>query len=1082
MNLASLCIRRPVFTVMLVALPVVLGLIALKGIGVDLLPNVDVPVVTITTSRPGTSVEEMEIGVTKVIEEAVNTIAGIDDLRSTTTEGVSAVVVQFLLSKNRDVAQQEIQSKVNTILSRLPSGTRTPIIEKFDVDASPVMTIALAGRRSLRELTEVAEKRIADFLSGIDGVGSVTVVGGEKRAIHVTVDTRKLEALGVSIADVARALSQQNVELPGGRVEQRTRELVLRTAGRVLVPAELAELIVVNRDGYPIRIRDLGGAHCVEDGIEPPRSLARLDGVPAVTLVVMKQSGTNSVEVIDRVKARLSDLAAGLAREGFADVEATVLRDQSRFIKASLHEVQVHLVLGAALVVITILLFLRDWRTTLVAGLAIPVSIVAVFPVMRAFDLTFNNITLIALVLMIGVVVDDAVVVIENVFRWMEEEGADPRTAAEEGTKEITLAVVATTLSLFVIFLPIAFMEGVVGRFLQSFGITCAVATIVSLGVSLTLTPMLSARLLKPVARRGEGGRRTIYERIVEAPYLGLLAWSLRHRLLVVLATVVSTASVFPLPFSRWLSFSDPARAQRLAALDWPGLLALTGFNFVPKDDQSEFELAITTPEGWSLQKASDVFGSIERRLAAWPEVTSVLTEIGDTSGRQAPGEGPISKGTIFVRIEDLEQRRTEYSQQDVMSRVRAMMADYPDLRTSVQEPAKVAQSGAANADLEFQLTGPDLERLNDYAAQIVASLRALPGLVDVDTTLSTRKPELRVHVDRERASDLGVTMQDVSTSLRTLVGGEIVSDFKDGSTGEQYDVWLRAEGADRDDARALGAIGLRSETGTLVRLENLATPLEALGPAQIDRARLARKISIVANVNGMPTGTASQKFLEAFAKLDAPPTYRFEAVGRARNQAESVRAFFLAFGLSLVFMYMVLAAQFESFVHPITILLAVPLTIPFALISLIALGQPLTLFSVLGLFLLFGIVKKNGILQIDHTNVLRERVAARPELVPAAVRARAESASTARAKQTIVRDWIVLEANRVRLRPILMTTLMLVAAMIPIALGEGPGAANRADMAKVIVGGQALSLLLSLVVTPVAYSLFDDAARRRKR
>jgi HAE1 family hydrophobic/amphiphilic exporter-1 len=420
LNLASLCIRRPVFTVMLVALPVVLGLIALKGIGVDLLPNVDVPVVTITTSRPGTSVEEMEIGVTKVIEEAVNTIAGIDDLRSTTTEGVSAVVVQFLLSKNRDVAQQEIQSKVNTILSRLPSGTRTPIIEKFDVDASPVMTIALAGRRSLRELTEVAEKRIADFLSGIDGVGSVTVVGGEKRAIHVTVDTRKLEALGVSIADVARALSQQNVELPGGRVEQRTRELVLRTAGRVLVPAELAELIVVNRDGYPIRIRDLGGAHCVEDGIEPPRSLARLDGVPAVTLVVMKQSGTNSVEVIDRVKARLSDLAAGLAREGFADVEATVLRDQSRFIKASLHEVQVHLVLGAALVVITILLFLRDWRTTLVAGLAIPVSIVAVFPVMRAFDLTFNNITLIALVLMIGVVVDDAVVVIENVFRWME--------------------------------------------------------------------------------------------------------------------------------------------------------------------------------------------------------------------------------------------------------------------------------------------------------------------------------------------------------------------------------------------------------------------------------------------------------------------------------------------------------------------------------------------------------------------------------------------------------------------------------------------------------------------------------------
>jgi HAE1 family hydrophobic/amphiphilic exporter-1 len=1080
-NFAALFIRRPVFTVMLVALPVVLGLIALRDIGVDLFPNADLPIVTVTTSRPGSSVEEMEIGVTKVIEEAVNTISGLDELRSTTTEGVSVVIAQFLLSKDRDIAQQEVQSKINTILSRLPSGTRTPIIEKFDVDAAPILTIAVTGRRSQRELTEIARKRIADFLSSIDGVGAITVVGGQERAIQVTVDVRKLEAHGVTIEDVRNALAEQNVELPGGRVEQSQRELILRTAGRVPQPEDFLDVIVADRGGYPLRIRDLGPVDAVDDAIEQPRTLARWDGAPAVTLVVQKQSGANSVEVIQRLKARLVDLEAGLAREGLGDVETVVLRDQSRFIEASLREVELHLLFGALLVVVTILLFLRDWRTTVIAGLAIPVSILAVFPVMQALDLTLNNITLLALVLMIGVVVDDAVVVIENVFRWMEEEGKDPWIAALEGTREITLAVVATTLSLFVIFLPIAFMEGVVGRFLYSFGITCAVATIVSLGVSLTLTPMLSARFLRP-PKHSAVGKKSTYERIVESPYLAALRWSLRHRGTILVATIAVTSSVFPLPFDRWLSFGIESLATRLEFLRWPGLLAMTGFNFVPKDDQSEFEIAITTPEGWSLGKTSDVFASIEDRVADWPEVETVLSQIGDTSGRQAPGEGPISQGTIYVLLTDLGDRDPDFSQFDVMDRARLMLRDFPDLRTSVQVPAAISQSGTANADVEFQITGPDLERLTEYAEKVIGKLRSLPGLVDVDTTMQARKPELRVVIDRERASDLGVRIEAASATLRTLVGGEIVSDYKDSASGEQYDVWLRAVGHDRDDSRAIASIALRGADDSLVRLENVADADETVGPAQIDRANRQRRVSIIANVAGMPTGAASQAFFDAFATLDAPPTYRIEPVGRAKNQAESVVAFFIAFGLSLVFMYMILAAQFESFVHPITILLAVPLTIPFALISLILLGQPLTLFSVLGLFLLFGIVKKNGIMQVDYTNVLRARIAADPAACPESVRRAADDAPNARAAARVVRDYAIVEANRVRLRPILMTTLMLVAAMIPIALGEGPGAANRADMAKVIVGGQALSLLLSLVVTPVAYSLFDDLAPLRKK
>lgn len=1071
MNLPALCIRRPVFTVMLVALPVVLGLISVRNIGVDLFPNVELPVVMVTTTRAGASVEEMETGVTKVIEEAINTCEGIEELRSVTTEGLSFVSVQFLLERNRDSALQDVQSKVNSILARLPGGTDTPVIDRFDVDAAPVMSIAVSGDRSLREITEIADQRIRENLSALQGVGAVILVGGQRRAVNLTVDADRLQAYGLSIEQVAAAIAARNRELPGGRVAEGPSELVLRTMGRVELPEEFADLIVSERSGEPIRLRDLGEGDVAADGFEEPRSLARLDGVNAVSLVIQKQSGSNSVEVIDAVKQRLAELERGFPAEGLGDLELQVVRDQSRFIKASLHEVQLHSVLGAVLVILSILLFLRDWRSTIIAGIAIPVSVIAVFPALEALDLTLNNITLIALVLVIGVVVDDAIIVIENVFRWMEEEGVPPREAALEGTAEILDAVVTTTLSLAVIFLPIAFMSGTVGRFLSSFGITCAVAILVSLGVSLTLTPMLCARLLKPPRRaqaNAERPKRGAYARLVEAPYLWLLTLAMRRRLLVVLIAAAVVASV-------------------------PRLVRLVGFDFVPKDDQSEFEVAVTTPEGWSLERVGEVFRVLESRLLALPEVTHVFTEIGETSGREARGQGAVTKGSLYVRLFDLGQRHPEFTQEQVMQRVRRMLGDFADLRASVQIPAALS-SGAANADVEFQITGPDQARLSDYAARMIETLRQTEGLVDVDTTLALRKPELRVAVDRERAADLGVPLDSIAATLNTLVGGRIVSDWKDAGAGEQYDVWLRARGVDRGDAAAVGRLTVPAADGTLVRIDNLAALVEAQGPAQIDRAQRQRKISIVANLHGLPTGAAAEAFRGAFAALDAPPAYALSATGRAKRQAESIQAFFLAFVLSLLFMYMILAAQFESFVHPITILLAVPLTIPFALLSLYLLGTPLTLFSVLGVFLLFGIVKKNGILQVDSTNVLRRRLAADPNLAPPQYRAAAAPVAAARsgfarylarlAPEQRLRLYAIIEANRMRLRPILMTTVVLVVAMIPIALGKGPGAANRADMAKVIVGGQAMSLLLSLLVTPVAYSLFDDFAgwfRRRK-
>ena len=1058
---------------MLIALPVVLGLIALRGIGVDLFPNVDFPIVMIATARPGASVEEMETGVTKVIEEAVNTVSGIDELKSTTTEGLSNVVVQFQLSKNRDVAFQEVQSKVNTILSQLPTGTNTPILDKFDVDSAPVILVTVAGDRSMRELTELSDRQIKDALSSLDGVGAVTRVGGRKRAINITLDTAKLESYNLAISDVERALANQNIELPGGRVDQDHREMVLRTMGRIEIPEQFAQIIVANVGGQNIRICDLGGPDSVVDGYEEPRSLARQDGRNAVFLTVQKQSGTNTVNVIDNVKARVARLQKTFAEEGRGDIKLGVARDQSRFIKGSLDEVEFHLVLGAILVVLTILLFLRDWRTMVIAGVAIPVSLVCTFPVLQAFNLTLNNITLIGLVLVIGIVIDDAVIVIENIFRWMEEERVSAREAALKGTQEITLAVVATTLSLVVIFLPIAFMSGMVGRFLSSFGITCAIAILVSLLVSLTLTPMLSSRFLRlsPKAARAPKGQSHhsggVYGHLVERPYLFILRAAMRHRWAIVLATIIVTGSIVP-----------------IRTLHWPGLVGLVGYNFIPKDDQSEFVIAITTPQGWSLAQADTVFADIEKQIATWPEVTGVLSTIGDGSTKAGKGQGDVTKGSILVSLPEIADRKPQFSQFDIMARARTLMMSYPDLRVSVQLPAAIS-AWAVNADVEFQLIGPDIAQLNDYADRMLTTLRATPGLVDVDTTLAQRKPELRVQIDRNRAADLGVDIQSVAATLGTFVGGRIVTDFKDNQIGEQYDVWLRARSSDRDNPQAISQLTVRFRSGQLVRLANIASPVENLGPSQIDRTQRQRKISLIANMAGMTTSDAARIFRETFAALNAPPDYSLVETGRAKSQSESIGAFFMAFGLSLLLMYMILAAQFESFVHPITILLAVPLTIPFALLSLIFLGQPLTLFSVLGLFLLFGIVKKNGILQVDYTNVLRAKAAADPRHVHQLFRQTEAELKTRNDSWTRwmsrlpeakrIRLWAILEANRVRLRPILMTTLMLVTAMIPIALGKGPGAASRADMAKVIVGGQALSLLLSLLVTPVAYSLFDE-------
>ena len=1032
-GLAELCIKRPVFATMINLFIVVLGWFSLSSIGIDQFPNVELPIITVTTTLRGASPEEMETSVTKPLEEIINTIQGIDELSSVATEGVSQITVQFLLERNRDIAAQGVRGKVNTILSRLPPNTETPIIDKFDLDAMPVISISLSAPRDLKEITYITDKYIKQSLETVPDVGSVSMAGARTRAVQISVDIEKLRAYGLTIDDVRKALARQNVEVPGGRLSQSPRELTVRTLGRMEAVKDFNELIVANFGGQPVFLKDVAW---VEDGIEEPRSLSTANGQNCVTLIVRKQSGSNTVKVIDGVKKRMAELKAVVP----SDFNLQVIRDQSRFIKRSLEEINLHLLLGAMLVALTTFAFLHDWRGTVIACVAIPTSIVATFVLIRAMGYTLNNFTMLGLVFSVGIVIDDAIVILENIHRTMEEKGWSGTKAASYATGEIALAVMATTLSLVVIFLPLAFMKGRVGMFFSSYGVTVAFAIMVSLFVSFTLTPMLSSRFLRhtddPKSREKKAHGGPLLQWLAYH-YLRILRWSLHHRWVILTASGVCFVLIIPLS-------------------------KLTKFTFIPADDSSEFEIALQTPEGSDLQRTTEICRQIEQRLRALrigqdTAVVDSLITIGNTSGRLGKGEGDVTVATIYCRLPELGGlwdriigKTRHWPQSQVMGMARKILTRFPDVRSSVQLISNIS-SGGRNADLQFNLVGPDLQKLTACAEQIIARLSTTNGLVDVDMTLANRKPELRVEIDREKASQFGLQIQDIADTLRTLVGGEIVGTFREND--DLYDVWLRADARDRTTQEALEDVTLRLNSGTnagLVQVANFVHFREARGPNQIDRFQRQRKVTIVANLAAdKALGDAIQEVQATVKQMDLPPGYGTIFTGRAKTLQETFQNFILAFGLAMIFMYMILAAQFESFVHPVSILLAVPLSLPFALVTMIALNEPLNIYAIFGLFMLFGFVKKNGILQVDYTNTLRARGLAREEAI--------------------------LQANRARLRPILMTTLMLVASMIPIALGQGPGAAGRASMAKVIIGGQMLCLLLSLLVTPVSYSVFDD-------
>lgn len=999
---------------MLISALVVLGFASLREIGVDIFPKVDLPTVTVTTRLEGASPEEIESQITKRIEETINTINGIDELRSTTIEGQSQIFATFVLEKDINVAANEVREKVSTILSSLPPGTDSPVIEKFDPDAAPVMSIVVSGRRSAREITEIADKKIKRRLETIKDIGAITLVGERKREIQLFVDPHRLSAYNISIAAVKDALRRQNVEVPGGRVTWKAHEEGLRTMGRIEKVEDFSSLIVADIKGAPLRVRDIG---YVLDGEEEPRTLSRLDGDNAVSLLVRKQSGTNTVEVAEGVKEQLKEIEASLP----PDIRIQVVTDQSKFIKKSVSQVEEHLVLGAILASLIILLFIRNLRAAVIAALAIPTSIIGTFTLLRFMGFTLNNMTLLALSVCTGIVIDDAIIVLENIFRHMDEEKRSPMEAAVYGTKEIALAVMATTLSLVVIFLPVAFMSGLVGRFWKSFGLTAAFAIMLSLLVSFTLTPMLSSRFLKP-GKQGHGRKRSIFYSKMESWYIALLAWCLRHRLTVTVACIAMLVSVVPLG-------------------------KVVKSEFIVDDDMSEFEVIVETPPGSSLERSDAILRGLEARVAKIPEVEHLFTTIG-VRGQYMSN---VTDASIYVGLKHLSQRQR--SQNEIMNDVRGMLKGYPDLRVSVQTISLISGGGFKATPFNMVLRGPELSRLDEYSDAIIKRLKAIPGFVDTDTGQSLRHPELQVHIDRKKASDLGVRVEAIASSLRTMVGGEKVSFYREGD--DQYNVRLRLLPSYRKDASTISELTVPDGRGGLVRLDNLATLTPGVSPGQIDRYAQERQITIISNLYDLPLGSAIASANKAIAGMNLPADYSASYLGRGKLMKEAFQNFLLAFILSLAFIYMVLAAQFESFVHPVTIMVSIFLSIPFGILSIILANNTLNIYSIMGMFILIGVVKKNAILQIDYTNTLRSRGMERYEAQ--------------------------IEANRVRLRPILMTTLAIIAGMLPITLGRGDGSASRASMSIVIVGGQALCLVVTLVAVPVFYSLFDDLGGRVK-
>ncbi|HWR82548.1 MAG TPA: efflux RND transporter permease subunit [Candidatus Deferrimicrobium sp.] len=1029
MKLAELSIKRPVFATMMVGALLVLGAFSYTELSVDLWPEIDFPIATIVTVYPGASAESMESDVTKKIEDAVNEVSGVRHITSQSREGFSLVIIEFELERKGIEATQDVREKVAGIRADLPDDIEEPIVSQFDPGAMPILSVAVAGERPPREVTELVKNVVKKRLESVPGAGSVVVIGEQEREILLALDLDKMESYRVTVMDVQRAVAAANLEVPGGRVDEASREYVIRTAGRLTDVDSFRDIIVKNKNGSPIYLKDMA---TVSDTVKEQRSLSRYNGQPAVALNIIKQSGANTVEVAHRAKQVLAEVL----KEMPPDIRIDVVDDNSRFIEDSIHEILFNIRFGTLLAVLVIFLFLLNIRPTIITGLAIPVSFIATFTLMKALGFTLNMMTLMGLSLAVGILIDDAIVVIENIYRHMSQ-GKSARAAALDATKEIGLAVVATTFSIVVVFVPIAFMSGIVGRFFYQFGMCVAFAVVISLFIAFTLTPMLSSRFLEETASRqrhaGAWGALVRFWSTVWRPIekvLGLWnfmfeAMKLRYEKLLAGALRM-----------RWLVVLVATLAFGLAFL----LARFVGTEFMPQTDQAKLAVEIDTPPGTNLAQTSRRFSEVEQIIGRLPEVTAVYTTIG-------AGNNPVTRGRILVKLTAREQRT--HSALELMDSVRMLLREVPGIKYSV---GRGEGEGGSEKPIEISIRGDDIEELTRITHQVQAISREVVGTTDVDNTLEEGKPEVRIEVDRRLASDLDLNLGEAAMTIRSLVEGDVVTRYREGD--EEYDVRLRLDEADRSSKDDLGRILIRSnrdapDGGTLlIPLDRVArlTTTSAIG--QYNRFDRQREVRVNANVLSSAFAGSVTALIEAqTGQLELPPGYRVLPVGLAEIQKESFGNIFKALVLSVIFIYLLLASLYESFIDPFSIMVSLPLSLVGAVMGLV--GSSFSIVSLIGIVLLMGLVTKNAILLIDFVKQQRQ--------------------------QGVSRFDAILKAGPIRLRPILMTTFAMVFGMLPLALGIGPGAEIRAPMARAAIGGIISSTLLTLVMVPVVYTLIED-------
>lgn len=1013
MKLTEISLKRPVFATVLILALVVLGLFSYLTLSVDEYPSVEIPVVAVTVNYPGASPEQVKTKVTQKVEETVSVIPGVDHITSTVSEGTSTTVIQFTLETPAAAAAQDVRDKIGRLQGSLPQNSDTPIITRFDPAESPIASIALTGPISQRELTIIAKDSITKRLEALGGVAAVNIQGGLEREIQLNLDNSKIVAYDLTISEVLNSLRRENIEAPGGKVTDGKRETNLRTVGSITSPQQFLDLPIEKRDGVQLYLKNVA---TVSDTTKNVTTITKLNDQPAIGLDIMKQSGSNTVEVVENVKKELAKIKQQLP----TGVELTLIRDNSQNIKESIEDVLFNLIVGGLLAVTVVFLFLGNWRSTIIAAIAIPTSIITSFLAMKVLGFTLNTMSLLGLSLAVGLLIDDAIVVIENIVRHLEL-GKDKQAAASEGTAEIALAVTATTLTLVAVFLPVGMMTGIIGQFFKQFGITVAVSVLVSLLVALTLTPLLSAKHLTASHQEARGFLGRIWTKWNgkfdqwTVGYGKFLEYALGHRGKVMLIAIVLFVGSL-------------------------ALLPLLGSTFIPNADYGEINVAAEVDPGLSPQAVGEMADSLSKIIHGIPEVTMTYS-VSNVNG-------------INILAELLPKNKRQISDDEIIADLREKLKEIPGVQVSISKKLGLGSS----KPISLVIQGPSLDSLASIADQVEEIMEGIPGAVDVSSSYQVGKPDVQIIVNRDKASDLGVSTSSIADTLQTLFNGTIANQYKDGD--DSYDVRLVLAPGDRKNLEDINNIYLsssyREQNGKtiMVPLSQVTDTIYATSPSQIKRYDRQDQVTISANLNGTTIGDFNKVLNKRLGELNLPEGYQFVATGQSQQMGDAFQGIIMALAMAVLFIFFVLAAQFESYIDPLSIMLALPLAIIGAVLGLLMMGSELSMMSLIGIVMLMGLVTKNAILLIDFAKQRRA--------------------------QGIDRNQALVDAAVIRMRPIIMTTTAMIFGMIPLALGIGPGAETRAPMAHAIIGGLITSTILTLVVVPVVYTLLDDLKNRK--